>query len=76
MRDRRLRLLRPDARSSPNRLPVLKFNPPPERPKYVSDELPASLPMTWKRAAGLALLALASVAILALQVWAILGSVN
>lgn len=63
--------LRTFARPSPFRRPVLKFNPPANRPEYVGPRLHASLPMTWHRAAGLVLLALASFAIVALQVMAI-----
>lgn len=69
--ERRPKQLRTVARPSPFRRPVLKFNPPPERPQYIEPRLPASLPMTWRRAARLVLLTLASFAIVALQVIAI-----
>jgi endonuclease YncB( thermonuclease family) len=71
MGDRRSTPLRMAARPSPFRRPVLKFNPLPKRPEHTEPRLPASLPMTWKRAVGLGLLGLASFAIVALQVMAI-----
>jgi len=71
MGDRRSTPLRTVARPSPFRRPVLRIGAPRERPKIVHSELPASLPMTRRRAAGLALLGLASFAIVALQIWAI-----
>lgn len=72
MNYRRSRPLRTFARPSPFRQPVSRIEAPREGPKIVLPELPVSLPMTWQRAAGLALLGLASFAIVAAQLVAVL----
>lgn len=64
--------LRTYARPSPHRRPVMRFDPPPQLAEYNPPPLPASLPLTWKRAAGLALLTLASLAFVVLQILAVL----
>lgn len=65
--------LRTFARPSPFRRPVLPFGPPREPVKIVLPQLPASLPWTWRRVVGTALVFLASFALFAMQAWTIFG---